>query len=141
MEVHSGAGGLWSVLFRGRGSACMWPGAGTQGQPDRGCAARWVVAFQGQAWKWPGVTLWLQCPPGGWECGHSGPQEEGWCGDRPWHPLLQQQRGSQTVRALWSSDFPTCQNCKESLELLCPHLPHVSSCPPLHSGFLLGETI
>ena len=65
----------------------------------------------------------------------------GWCGDRPWHPLLPRERGSQPVRALWSSEFPTCRDCKEGLELLCPHLPHVSPCPPLHSDFLLGKTI
>lgn len=50
----------------------------------------------------------------------------GWCSDHPWHPLLPRQRGSQPVRALWSSEFPACQDCKEGLELLCPHLPFLS---------------
>lgn len=102
-----------------------------------------MAALQGQAWKWPGVSLWLRCLPGGGSAGALGPGGGAGVVNCPPSPslLLQTPQARSREGHYWlchsSLDFHACQNRTEGLETSSAPAPHLCS-SLLHLGFPLG---
>ena len=88
------------------------------------------MALQGQAWKWPGVTLWLHCPPGGWECSHSGPRKRAGVVTVPGTPSSSSSEGHRQLGLCGLQTLLLVRTAKRALNF-CVHTCPMSL-PVLH---------